>query len=359
MVGLFLKGRRPSPFTLLIIPHSSGQPGAFRVSPGVILAAGAACLVVFLAVAALVLHLCTVGDHYRDQAARAEAELQRDREIGAAPREVVQDINRRLGELGEGFRGLEDREREIRRLMGLEIGQPAENQDPGGGGGLPHRDGDSNPGRGGPASYGQAAGPAVSRGAARREIPGTVREFRAELDRLTARLNTYRETLDLIRLKIEADPEYYRSLPNGLPAAGILTSHFAMRISPFDRRKKEMHYGIDLAAPYGDPVRAAGDGAVVFSGQDPGYGRMIVIDHGRGFETHYGHNSKLLAGEGEKVKKGQVIALIGSSGHSTGSHLHYAVKYMGSFVDPLIAINFKAAAGLSAPGPGGGMDSVP
>lgn len=98
------------------------------------------------------------------------------------------------------------------------------------------------------------------------------------------------------------------------------------------------HPGIDLDGDTGDPIRAAAAGVVTFAGRTGGYGLHIYIDHGNGLKTHYAHCSKLLVSEGQHVSKGQVIALVGSTGHSTGSHLHFEVINNGGYVNPLKAL---------------------
>lgn len=94
-----------------------------------------------------------------------------------------------------------------------------------------------------------------------------------------------------------------------------------------------MHNGLDMHGNAGDPIRAAADGKVIFAGVKGGYGNAVMIDHGGGMVTLYAHQSKLLVKEGERVKAGDVIGLIGSTGLSTGPHLHFEVRLNGSPVD--------------------------
>jgi murein DD-endopeptidase MepM/ murein hydrolase activator NlpD len=114
------------------------------------------------------------------------------------------------------------------------------------------------------------------------------------------------------------------STPSIWPTRGWLTSKFGFRKSPFTGLR-EKHQGWDIAARTGSPVRATADGEVIVEGREYGYGNMIEINHGYGVVTRYGHNSKHLVKVGDRVKRGQVISLVGSTGRSTGPHLHYEV----------------------------------
>ena len=112
-------------------------------------------------------------------------------------------------------------------------------------------------------------------------------------------------------------------------------SAFGERTDPFERRRK-MHAGIDLAAPIGTPIYATADGIVSDAGWNSGgYGNLIKVDHGSGIETRYGHLSRILVSPGQRVTRGQQIGRMGSTGRSTGSHLHYEVRISGSAVNPI------------------------
>ena len=95
-----------------------------------------------------------------------------------------------------------------------------------------------------------------------------------------------------------------------------------------------MHKGLDIAAPRGTSIYAPGAGTVIFAGRKHGYGNVVIIDHGYGYTTLYGHCSKLLVDEGAQVSRGDVIALVGSTGRSTGPHLHYEVRLNGVHLNP-------------------------
>ncbi|MHB1651172.1 MAG: peptidoglycan DD-metalloendopeptidase family protein [Desulfitobacteriaceae bacterium] len=127
--------------------------------------------------------------------------------------------------------------------------------------------------------------------------------------------------------------------PSILPLSGEITSPFGYRRNPFGGWSSEFHDGVDIACSYGTEVRSTADGIVTFAGWDVVYGRKVEIDNGYGLVTFYGHNSRLIVKEGDKVKKGEVIAYSGNSGRSTGSHLHYGAIVNGKSVDPLMFTN--------------------
>lgn len=118
------------------------------------------------------------------------------------------------------------------------------------------------------------------------------------------------------------------------PASGPITSPFGWRTHPIFGTQR-FHSGIDIGADYGDAIAAADNGTVIFSGWMGGYGKAVIIDHGGGISTLYAHNSELLVEEGYRVYKGQTISRCGSTGYSTGPHLHFEVRENGSPVSPL------------------------
>lgn len=117
------------------------------------------------------------------------------------------------------------------------------------------------------------------------------------------------------------------------PAHGRISSRYGYRYHPIFHRRM-MHTGLDIAARYGSPIRAALAGRVVFAGRKGGYGKTVVLDHANGYETLYGHCSKILVKRGQTVKKGQQIATVGNTGISTGPHLHFEVEQHGKRMNP-------------------------
>ena len=125
------------------------------------------------------------------------------------------------------------------------------------------------------------------------------------------------------------------AIPSTEPVHGTaFTSGFGVRSDPF-RGRAAMHAGIDLSGPIGTPIYATADGVVGRSQWVNGYGNLVELDHGRGIQTRYGHLSRSMVVAGQKVKRGDMIALMGSTGRSTGSHLHYEVRIDGKAVNPI------------------------
>lgn len=132
---------------------------------------------------------------------------------------------------------------------------------------------------------------------------------------------------------IESKQAKWDATPSIWPVKGWITSGFGKRISPFTGQMA-VHEGVDIGAPFNTPVQAPAAGRVVITGSDPRMGNHVGIDHGYGLETQYGHMSKILVKSGQKVRRGDVIGLVGSTGLSTGPHLHYHIKSNSHAVDP-------------------------
>jgi murein DD-endopeptidase MepM/ murein hydrolase activator NlpD len=145
--------------------------------------------------------------------------------------------------------------------------------------------------------------------------------------------------LDAALTRLESVRETARDLPFSSPAPGRgITSRFGNRMDPFIGRLA-LHAGIDFQARTGDDVKSTGAGTVVTAGLSGGYGNMVEIDHGHGISTRYGHMSRILVSVGDKVETGDVIGRAGSTGRSTGPHVHYEVRRNGMAVDPMHFLN--------------------
>jgi murein DD-endopeptidase MepM/ murein hydrolase activator NlpD len=137
------------------------------------------------------------------------------------------------------------------------------------------------------------------------------------------------------KARLTEDISSFENIPTGLPVSGLISSHYGMRKHPIygDMR---FHSGIDIAAEEGTPVFSVMKGRVIFSGEMAGYGNTIIIDHMNGYKTLYAHNKINLVKEGDEVNPGMIIAEVGSSGNSTGPHLHFEVRYNDKNMDPAI-----------------------
>jgi len=123
------------------------------------------------------------------------------------------------------------------------------------------------------------------------------------------------------------------TLPSIWPVNGRLEGGYGVRSDPFSG-EGAMHTGIDISAPTGTAVHAAADGIVLHAGWNGGYGRCVIIDHGNNYQTWYGHLAQMDVIEGQEIRQGEVLGLVGSSGRSTGSHLHYEVRIANTPVNP-------------------------
>lgn len=122
-------------------------------------------------------------------------------------------------------------------------------------------------------------------------------------------------------------------IPTLWPVSGQIVSRFGQRNDPFSG-EGALHWGVDITAGMGTPVHAAADGVVADAEYSPGYGRMVIVDHGNGMRTLYGHMSRLATVPGQEVRRGEVIGYAGSTGRSTGAHLHFEVRVGGTAVNP-------------------------
>lgn len=158
-------------------------------------------------------------------------------------------------------------------------------------------------------------------------LDSSINQLASQLDTQQAQLSALQSLL--LDARIESNLK-----PTGMPVPGYISSYFGARADPFDGRSAR-HTGIDIATPLGTPVHAVAEGMVTYAGVRSGYGNVVEIDHGNGYMTRYAHNSALDVHPGQHVQVGDVIAQAGSTGRSTGSHVHFEVWYGGRVVNPL------------------------
>ncbi len=155
-----------------------------------------------------------------------------------------------------------------------------------------------------------------------------------ELQRLEIGFNREEGELKQLSTHLEEQQTLLNFTPSVWPVRGWISSRFGYRVSPFTGRR-ELHKGLDIVNRKGTPVVVTADGRVVFAGYKHGYGKMVIVDHGFEKLTKYGHLSKISVNSGDSVIRGQELGEIGSTGRSTGPHLHYEVVVNGKAVDPV------------------------
>lgn len=169
--------------------------------------------------------------------------------------------------------------------------------------------------------------------------PMTEPDLQAAILALTQAVDARDDSLSSIEAKILQQSVLKDMLPNSNPInAAFNSSSYGWRIDPFNGNKA-FHEGLDFTANTGTPIRAAADGIVSSAELTGAYGKLVKIEHGAGLETRYAHTSKILVKVGERVTKGQIIAEVGSTGRSTGPHLHYEIRLNGASLDPRKYLN--------------------
>lgn len=248
----------------------------------------------------------TVGTfvHYRytvNVANTDKAELEHLRQVNATQGKQIEQLAKATATLQEDMSRLNQLDADLRRLV---------NSDE-----LPA----SRSGTVRPTPQGGQGGPVVKPQI--NELANLVKDLQATAKAREQSLATLREEVVNRNARLAATPSIW-------PTYGDVTSRFGWRWGG------DWHPGIDIANDYGTPIVAAADGTVSFSGWYSGYGKLVQIDHHNGIVTLYGHNSELLVNIGEKVKKGDTIAYMGSTGYSTGPHCHYEVRVNDTAVNP-------------------------
>ncbi len=162
----------------------------------------------------------------------------------------------------------------------------------------------------------------------------TEKELQTNITNLVSQIDNRTDKLSAIEAILLQQRTQKNELPTGYPVNGAYnSSSYGWRVDPFTGRTA-FHEGLDFTADVGTPIYASADGIVTSAEQTPDYGKIIKIYHGSGIETRYAHASELLVKEGDRVVRGQKIALVGSTGRSTGAHLHFEVRLNGEALDP-------------------------
>jgi murein DD-endopeptidase MepM/ murein hydrolase activator NlpD len=296
-----------SRWTLVLVPHDNERVRSFQVSAKVVRGAISAVLAVVL-----VLGTLSIGFFVKQgQDLQAES-LRRENELLASE---VDQMRGQMAQLDRSLETLSKRSDNYRAIAGL-----------------PRLSAEvKEAGIGGPA--------AASKGLLARLDPrlgGKVEGASTDLGTLIRRANLLHGSMDQAIAALQRNRERLASMPSIAPSSGPLSSLFSSgRYHPVLHITRP-HKGIDIAAPVGEPILAPAKGVIRFAGNRAnGYGNMVEIDHGFGYVTRFAHASRLLVHDGQVVKRGQVIALVGATGMVSGPHLHYEVEVNGRQVDPL------------------------
>lgn len=291
-------------WTLVLVPPGSGTSRVLEVSQTVLKLVGGVAVTLFFA--ALLFGYSTFT--------RASSINQADR-VERQNEALVSEIDLlhgRLAILSDTLSTIADRDERIRLLANLEPNDPAVQQ----------------AGIGGPVLTNIAR---LSRDSL---LPNNTGQVRVDLNQMIRRANLLAASYDEAADSLASNIARVKAMPSIMPTDGYITSSFSMlRMHPILNRARP-HEGIDIMAPKGTPIHATAGGVVKAAGWESGYGRSVRIDHGFGMVTRYAHASKILVRRGQRVKRGQEIALVGSTGLATSPHVHYEVLQNDRPVDP-------------------------
>jgi murein DD-endopeptidase MepM/ murein hydrolase activator NlpD len=287
-------------YTLMVVPHRGNKVYRVQMPIRIVKACLVAASVVALFAAAGVFHY-----QYTVHRAQTELEeLQTLRSVNVAQASQLNQLARNTAILQEEMSKLNQLDAEVRRLLNKE-------ELPGASRSGVARLSSGRSGEGGPSVSPQPA-----------ELFNLVKDLQVNAKARGESLAQLKEGLMERNARMAATPSIW-------PTEGVVTSRFGWRWGGSD-----WHPGIDVAADSGTPIVATATGVVVASGWNGGYGRQVVVDHGYGITTSYAHNSENVVSVGQTVKKGQLVAYMGSTGFSTGPHVHYEVQVNGTAVNP-------------------------
>lgn len=280
--------------TLIIVPAEAEQRVRRLHVPRWAVTAGSCCCVLLVGLVSLLA--------YHQYAAHLDLdELQRLRAVNSEQRHSLQQLTLSLDEMRQDLVYLSETEARVRQLADLD---------------------DSSPSL-----------PVAMGGAAEVEMSSGIDEIQQKINQLQLSIDLRRQSQEEIRNLLNDQVSLGRATPAGWPTRGWLTSYFGMRKSPYTGKRK-IHEGLDIAASTGTSVISTADGVVARVEYSSGYGKTVIVDHGYGYRTLYGHNSKILVRSGQRVRRGERLAEVGNTGRSTGSHLHYEILLNGVPIDP-------------------------
>jgi len=280
-------------FTFLIIPEGSHQVRRFNIKRSLLKTYLAGVALILIGLAAMTVDYVTSE---LDQAEFTRLQIE-----NRAQRNELQRLVAGLEDVQKEMRLMAQTDAKVRILADLSKPKP-----------------DAMAGIGGPAEI---------------DENDSFAQLQTRIDQMRRDIDLRRESQEEIQGFLNDQRSMVGAKPDGWPVKGWLTSNFGMRKSPFTGKRK-MHEGYDIAARTGTPVFVTADGVVSKAETVPGYGKLVVIEHGYGYRSYYGHNSKLFVRAGQRVTRGEKIAAVGNTGRSTGSHVHYEIRRNGVPVNP-------------------------
>jgi murein DD-endopeptidase MepM/ murein hydrolase activator NlpD len=304
---------RQKEYSFLIFNHTGSPIKRLTVSGKVFTTVIFAAAVLLIALTAFTVDYLSLRKNASTAVILANRVTQQDDMIDHQ-RNQIKNFASQINELKDQLTGLNDFEKKMRIIANYESQEDDADGMLGIGGSMPE---DLNP------------------GIEMKELQSALlQEMHEQVEHLDQVAVTQQERFEVLYEHMEAQRNMLSCTPTIRPVEdGYISSIFGYRVSPFTERK-EFHKGLDIATKKGTPILATADGVVSFSGKKGLMGNMIVIDHGFGFTTRFGHCEKLLKNKGDKVKRGDIIALVGNTGRSTGPHVHYEVQVNGVQVNP-------------------------
>ncbi|SCG83102.1 putative metalloprotease HI0409 [Proteiniborus sp. DW1] len=317
MKTVHIKNKKAQTFSLLIIPHSK-QVSQVNIATWVPKFLAALVATLLFISGYLCFKLYTSYNILKQEYSEKTNKLNALEEINQQQEQEIAKLRNISAEVQEKLETIDNLQGIVKSLVGLEDFSEKEED--------PEQNISRLPSRGGPSLKTD-----FLLDSSKNDIEIQIKELSSLLDKSHQDLNSLIEDVE-VKLK------YLDAKPNLMPTTGRVTSGFGYRKNPFGRGR-EFHNGIDIANSSGTEIKAAGSGIVTFAGYNGGYGRYIIISHGYGYQSVYGHNRKLLVKVGDKVEKGQTISEMGNSGRSTGPHLHFEVRLNGNPIDPMKVID--------------------
>lgn len=292
-------------YTIMLIPHRGQEPKSFSFHASLLKKAGIICGVLLLGALGLAIKSSLIVY----QANQEMTELVAYRANKAEQEQKLVELQQENEKMQKNMAELSALENEVRQALGNSEQPSRGNIDR--------------------AQYMGQGGPAEADISMIDVYAAQTKNLQAEMQHKKESLNNLLEQLHERNALLNATPDIWPT------SGGYITSSWGGRANPFTGRGYDYHPGIDIGVDYGTPIYAGAAGYVEQAGWYGGYGRYVKISHGYGYETAYGHMSSIAVSAGEYVRKGEIIGYVGSSGYSTGPHLHYEVIINGQDSDPM------------------------